>query len=345
MLLDTKLAKFLSRHNKIAQLYFQFSGKRYNVLCEQAARFCFINTPLIFISQLSRSGGTLMSQLFDGHNSIAAFPPELKFASHKTSIADMDALARCNHKEVARKFIQANKSVIEKGVKGCYDKGVGNRVPFIFDIYAFNVLFETLWSLSKPNDGRDVMNYWFTSFFSSWLNYQWPYEVKYCSAFASWTGVKADNVDRFFSYYPDGYFIHVLREPISWYESVKTRSRIVWGHHHLKVIYKSLENAIECYKKQAIVFEQNIKRYPGKVVMLTYDSLVSDRKRVMSEICKIIKLDFDDSLLKPTFNKRPCGRNTSFKDGRRVNVLDDHEKSCLYNYCAPLYEKLLSLCI
>src|SRR5262245_3404433 len=38
-----------------------------------------VRCPLIMISQVERSGGSLMAQLFDGHPQILAHPHELKF--------------------------------------------------------------------------------------------------------------------------------------------------------------------------------------------------------------------------------------------------------------------------
>ena len=37
-----------------------------------------VNQPLLLISQVQRSGGTLLSQLFDGHPQVHAHPHELK---------------------------------------------------------------------------------------------------------------------------------------------------------------------------------------------------------------------------------------------------------------------------
>ncbi|MGH8120575.1 MAG: hypothetical protein ACRESK_08180, partial [Gammaproteobacteria bacterium] len=143
---------------------------------------------------------------------------------HKTLIADLDALAGKSHNVAAKEFLSFNRRGIRKGIEGQYKKGEGNNDPFIFDIFAFRTLFQSLWLNHKPINGRDVMNIWFTSYFSSWLNYQWPREIKYCTAFASWTMMNEENVDKFFGYYPDGYLIHVIREPISWYQSVKAKS-------------------------------------------------------------------------------------------------------------------------
>ena len=37
-----------------------------------------VTSPLVLISQVQRSGGTLLSQLFDGHPELHAHPHELK---------------------------------------------------------------------------------------------------------------------------------------------------------------------------------------------------------------------------------------------------------------------------
>ena len=333
---------------KIAQLYYQVTGKRFHALRDQVANKHYIDVPLVFISQLSRSGGTMLSQLFDGHSSCVAFPPELNLGEDKILIADLNIMAGDSCGVAAKKLLELNKRGISKGIEGYYKKGQGNNDPFIFDIFAFNTLFKSLWLRNKPKNGREVLNIWFSSYFSSWLNYQWPREIKYCTAFASWTMILEDNVDKFFSYYPDGYLIHVMREPVSWYESVKTKALSGKMREKFKdrlEIYKSLDKAVEWYEKQADIFERNLNRYPERVVLLTYDALVSDRERVMREICKIIGIDFEHSLLHPTFNRLPGGKNTSFKKGKHRDVLDEREKGRINDYCIPVYEKIASLCI
>jgi len=341
-----KFHNIFGKSNRTAQLYYQISGKRFDALKDHVNENRFIDAPMIFISQLSRSGGTMLCQLFDGHSNCIVFPPELKFASHKTSIADLDALATTSSEIARMRLIAANKSVIEKGLKGCFPKGVETNVPFIFDMFAFNVLFRTLWSRRTPRSGRQVMNIWFSSFFSSWLNYQWPVKISYCTAFASWTGVKEDNVDKFFRYYPDGYLIHVLRDPLSWYDSVKARSdRLHRRQTEMLGIYRDLKSAVYWYGKQAAVFERNLDKYPGRVMLITYDSLVSDRERVMKNICRKVSIDYESLLLRPTFNCVTVGRNTSFRDGKRRNELETHEVDEIQTHCLSIYEKLLGSCI
>jgi len=138
--------------------------------------------------------------------------------------------------------------------------------------------------------------------------------------------------------------IHIIREPVSWYQSVKAKivgKKII----HKLGIYNNLENAVEWYTKQASVFERNLNKYPERVILLTYDALVSDRERVMREICKIIGIGFEDSLLHPTFNRLPGGQNTSFKNGKRRDILSEHDSGRVHDLCNPVYERLAALCL
>ena len=41
--------------------------------------FQSVKSPLVLISQIQRSGGSMLSQLFDGHPEVHAHPHELKF--------------------------------------------------------------------------------------------------------------------------------------------------------------------------------------------------------------------------------------------------------------------------
>jgi hypothetical protein len=49
-----------------------------------------INSPLILITQIQRSGGTLLSQLFDGHDEIYAYPNELTIWEPKWELKNLD---------------------------------------------------------------------------------------------------------------------------------------------------------------------------------------------------------------------------------------------------------------
>jgi hypothetical protein len=298
--------------------------------------------PLIMISQLSRSGGTMMSQLLDGIPEILAYPRELHLGAYKTEIPDLDSWCERPMNIVREAFIKANSGLFELAAQGRYDKGSGSYLPFFFDQDAFNYLFEKLWQEQPPRTGRDLASVYFTAFFTAWIDMQRPLTVKPCyiSAFASWTALSRDNVIRMFNYYPDGYLIQLIRDPVSWYSSVK--ARVLAGRGADLAIYQGLDSAVKAYMEQAESINHNLDEFAVRCILIDYDALAKATASVMCGLLNMLRIRATEIAMIPTFNSRPIGPNSSFRGlpYSREDILEADELRILQDKALPAYAAL-----
>ena len=259
-------------------------------------KFTIINQPLILISQIQRSGGTLTSQLFDGHPQLLCYPDELKISEPKW-----------NWKKFNRLYIQYNSignharlKYYKKQDKAQWEK----EYKFICDMDLQRLIFNDL--SKKDNSDRSRLNNYFTSFFNSWSNYYDKKSLKrknFITAFCPRINMTLPSIKKFFKIYEDGYLISIIRDPGNWYSSAKI-------HSHS---YANINHSLKVWKKSTISTILLKKKYKNKVIIINFDDLINFPEKTMKKICKIIGIKYKKILAKPTFNKIPILSNSSFK--------------------------------
>jgi len=310
-----------------------------------------LHQPVIFISQLSRSGGSLLSSLFDNVPEIFAFPKEVKFGAIKKTLPDLKSFCNELPEEILMRFINEN-GIFKDAMRGDYKKGTKAAVPFEFERAQFESTFYRLWRENTPTTGRELMTIFFTAFFSSWTNYpKHSIECKqFISGFASWTAMDPKNIERFFGYYSDGFLIQIVRDPVSWYESVSARNlqKTSLKRKELFPIYAGIDAAISSYEQQWNITQNYMKTYGDKLLLLNFDSLINNRERTMRRVSERLGIAYSDSMLIPSFAGRKIEGNSSFNDRYKKHVdrntiLDSKEKIQLEEKLNPIYEQVEKL--
>ena len=264
-----------------------------------------VTAPLALISQIQRSGGSLLSQLFDGHPEIHAHPDELKIGHPKKyNWPDIDL------NDSPKKWFEIlfEESVLKHSTRG-YKTGQKSEktFPFIFlpslQIKVFLKYIAAVESITQ----RDVFDAYMTSYFGAWLNNQNIYgEKKFITAFTPRLAMMEESVESFFEIYPDGRLISVIRDPKNWFPSALR-------HDDKKRKYEDIVKALTQWKENAQAMLKNRERYKHRVCIIRFENLISDTNSVMRYLADFLAIEFDDILLMPTFNKFPIVANTSFK--------------------------------
>ena len=271
----------------------------------------FIDQPLILISQIQRSGGTLITQLFDSHKEIYAHPSELVLTNPKWKWNNPMNYYILN--TLSMKNYALSKKYSKQGASK-WDRDIHH--DFIFDLNKQKYIFDFLNQLDpkqiKKNNKytnrnsftkRDRMNFYFTSFFNSFENYNNSFnKKKYISAFTPRINMEKTSVEEFNKIYPDGYIITIVRDPLHWLSSAKIHSSS----------YGDSEYALNLWLKSAISSVNLKKKYP-KVILVNFEKLINDTENVLIKISKILKIDFNKVLIKPTFNGEDILSDSSFK--------------------------------
>jgi hypothetical protein len=306
-----------------------------------------LNAPLAMISQVQRSGGSLLSQLFDGHPQLAAHPHELKFGYP----TDEDWPPIDPALGADRNFRLLFDAKITDMVRDGYTKGKNSaeapRERFIYVPRIHYAVFDRLFQDRKPRTEREILDIYFTGYFNAWLNHQGSIgtTTSWLTAFAPCFAHHEANVAKFFDAYPDGQIIQVLRNPASWYPSAKRHRKAAWKK-------KPVEEILDLWSVSARSMIRNKTHYGSRVLILDFDQLVSQTEAVMSMFADRLGIGFSSVLLEPTFNGQPIGANSSFEAApsgviaapiARAETLTDEERDLIGRRCGVLHQQARDL--
>ncbi len=300
-----------------------------------------VMSPLVLVSQIQRSGGSLLSQLFDGHPEVHPHPHELMIGYKKKYV-----WPRIDLNEHPKRWFRIlfENMVIKHTIEG-YKKGKEDKesFPFIFNPYLQNKIFlEYIDSVRPPLTLRTVLDAYMTSYFGAWLNNQnYDGEKKFVTAFTPRLSVMQKNMDIFFEVYPDGRLISLIRDPKNWFPSAL---------RHGPKLYGNLQPALSQWQESAQAMLRNKKQYSGRICLITFEDLVTKTEAVMRYLAEFLDIEFKDILLLPTFNKLPIKAHTSFKvenhgilkgTQSRYKTLTGSELDTIEEMTADIYSKVL----
>jgi LPS sulfotransferase NodH len=279
-----------------------------------------VREPLVLVSQIHRSGGTLLSQLFDGHPECHAHPHELAIGYPKSR-----HWPQLDVGKPASWFDLLDERYPEKHFREGYKKpaqrpgdGEADVFPFLLPPRLQRAIFDRCVAELQPKTERDVLDAYFTSYFNAWLDNENLYATpkKAVTGFAPRVNMKPANIDRFFAAYPDGWLVSMVREPRAWYASARTQ----------KDSHADVGEALRRWTLSAEATLAEKEQYGDRVVVLTYEQLVRDTEGTMEQLVTRLGLTMSPVLLEPTFNGRPIRANSSAPVGR-YGVLSDRTEA------------------
>jgi hypothetical protein len=272
-----------------------------------------VREPLVLISQIPRSGGTLLSQLFDGHRESHAHPGELEIGypiKFDWPRLELDAGPERWFEVLYEKKVQGHLR------RGYCKSGLGNvpeRFPFLFSPRLQRAIFVEQCAAGRAiARERDVLDCYFTAYFNAWLDNHnlYPGPKKVVTAFLPRLSTDPEILERFFAVYPDGVLISSVRDPRGWYASAR---------EHNGGEYKTVETGIELWRQSTQATLDAVSCYGDRVLLLTYEQLVLKTEQTMRRIAERIGISMTPVLLTPTFNGRPIRANSNHTvDGHGV---------------------------
>jgi Sulfotransferase family len=307
-----------------------------------------VQEPLVLICQAQRSGGTLLARLFDAHSECHAHPHELMIGypkPHTWPELPLDEDPDIWFGKLRERYLS---TLFTKGQRRVPLKASGDKVrgayPFIMPPGFQRMLFlDEVRRRSPLGSERDVLDCYMTSLFNAWLDNQnlRGTEKRWVVAFSprrAW----GDGLTRFFSIYPDGRLISILRDPLSWFTSAKGRAPAA-----------EQDKLLDVWKRSAREMLEARRRFGDAVAVVRFDELVLDTAGVMRRLANWLGIEFDERLLSPTFNGYPVGPNSSFETSetgvvsapveRYRELLTDEQQERIRSECDVLYEEALAL--
>lgn len=299
-----------------------------------------VTAPLALISQIQRSGGSMLSQLFDGHPQVHAHPHELKVGYPKKQNWPVIDLKDRPDRWFEILFEDNVVDHLRHGYKKM-DK-YEETFLFIFLPSLQKKIFLNYLNSIETVAIRDVFDAYMTSYFGAWVNNQNRLGAKrYITAFTPRLAMMDTNMASFFNIYPRGRLISVVRDPKNWFPSA-TR-------HQLDK-YGDIEKALGQWVDSAGSMVRNKQTYGDRVCVITFEDLVSRTEAVMHYLAEFLSLNFDNLLLTPTFNRFPIKPNTSFKLEKpgimtsaleRYKTLSRDELAVVEKTTGKVYEEVL----
>lgn len=304
----------------------------------------FLPQPMVLITQIQRSGGTLLSQLLDGHPQICAHPHEL----HIGRPAKWN-WPNLNMGDLPEAWFA---SLYEKRLERFYDAGyvkpgsnpyAGDEVhPYSFNPAIQQNVFMQVLERVPVHSQRDILNAFFTSFFAAWSDVSVGPDSKFISAFCPRVLMIQDSTERFIRDYPDGHFVSSVRDPRTWYASTRRHNK---SHNDVR-------NAIPEWKQSTEDIIRLKKERPGYIFVATYEQLVTETEATVRKMATFLGLDFQDSLLMPTYLSKPILPNSSYaRNSYGVNAqstktaadLSEEDRLYIEREAMPLYEEAAAL--
>ena len=286
----------------------------YRLLCRaRLDHLVEVREPLVLISQVQRSGGTLLSQLLDGHPECHAHPPELHLADKRDSWPRLDLdrqdswFGTLFETNVETHLVRGYRRKSQHG-------GELDTLPFLFSARLQQDIFDLCVAARSIESERDVFDCYFTSYFNAWLDNQNLYTVpkKVVTGFTPRMAMDPSNLERFFAAYPGGVLVSIVREPRSWYASARAH----------KQEYRKVDSALETWRLSGEATLAAASRYGDRVLVVTYDQLVRTTKTTMRRVADRIGISMAPALLTPTFNGCPIRANSTHAVGR-YGILQD----------------------
>lgn len=269
-----------------------------------------VTSPLFLISQIQRSGGTLLSQLFDHHSECHTHPSEI-FIGHPREEVWPDIGMDMQVGQWWKMLFESKSEVYFKDGYAKYGKAnqSGKVFPFIFSTSFQKSIFFKL--ATKAKNKRQVFDAYMTSYFNAWMNNQNLYNRK--KAIIAFVPVLSyyneQNLELFFQAYPDGKILSIIRNPVSWWSS---------AHEHRPDRYGDLPKAIKKWNKSTKGILNNKKKYNDQVIVLKFESLVLETERCMGHLCYLLGLGFDDIVLRPTYNGCDIRSDSTYSTGKGI---------------------------
>ena len=278
---------------------------------------------LLLISQTHRSGGTLFSQLLDGHSQIKVHPHELFIG--KPNKWDWPTLNL--HASPFDIFNELREDKISRlGATGLFIKPGSNRlatqqqVRFNYSEEEHRKLFVDAFMNTSVHSQRQAIQIYLSTFFEAWPENTCNSSSLYIACFLPHILTHKESFDRLLLDFPDVFMVNLIRNPMTWLASLG---------RHISLDFYDLD-AVQYHLRR---WEASVRKVLDLAdiasvnsFVTSYEALVSDPPNQLKQFCSQAGLLYEQSMIYPTVGGVPVRPNSSFT---RSTTSIDQSSLCL----------------
>lgn len=292
----------------------------------------------IIIGSIHRSGGSLLNQLFDGHENLASYPQEFIYWNPKNIWTPL------LKKKSFTKLIQPINDY--KMLKCIYYKNYdkykvikkNSGIEFLFDIKKFKKLYNIQKNLG---DDKNILIDYFNCFFKSWSNlYKYHIQnIYYISLHTPGLILNKHSINYIRGKLDNSLLVFTVRDPKSIFNSLFNKNN--------KSNPESVKDDLTKYYENIIFYHKN-----ENVIIISYNDLIDKPEVIMKYLCKKLSINFAKSLLTPTFNRKKIKSNSSYQrfygvkksNNNGIDFYNNLLTQIQINNLEKLYKKVNYLC-
>jgi hypothetical protein len=289
-----------------------FSDDPVSADCIEAHEF---NKRGLFIAGCQKSGTTLLLSLLDNHPQLVVLPEETHY------LEERQKYLKLNSYEAKLKLLLDGLGVLASRTGYCDTSGTcapDVRYYGAFDFEKFSGLARRFISQPWMNDSlllsETIRAYGIISG-ANWQN---------CLRWVEKTPKTETYPNLFDQLFPDARLIQIVRDPRPVFATIKSRSMGRYGCH------TKAHRILRSWNRSAREIPR-LRRDPSRFLVVRYEDLVKEPRKVLEEICRFGGFNFCERLLEPTRAGSGWLGNSSFYqrfDGISAAPLE-HWKDCL----------------
>ena len=263
--------------------------------------------PHILINSLQRSGGTLVARLLDGHPAVRSLPFELLYALQKVRLPHPEELAGLAADWGAFKTTMLFPQNYERiASRNYFGKDVYSKTEIGFDYSEFDARIKDWFEAARGEVAyAEALSACVDAFFDVWRGAA-PTKGPEVSHVNHLSMMCFADPASFFALFPRGRIVQSLRDPYSWYASMKGH----FGIADMSRVYMTF--ALEVWCESVLRCLVAARFWPGQYLLVRYSDLVTDCDATMKKIATNLGLEFDEVLTRPTLGGQAWLGNSSF---------------------------------
>lgn len=262
----------------------------------------------IHIGGDSRSGGSLLARLFDGHPYVLSYPFENEFFQNRNEDLINFKLFRQTHEIKSLEKPEVVNKIRKFSEQKLVSKQFYGEDSLKLNYQSFISAFKG--SVDIQSKDSEIFDALHKSFFRELYSIDDFEQIQAVSNHCSRTFL--GNIDEFFKVFTNGHFVQTIRSIKSVCASMKNYSYVALGKESAKLPSDFIDKVVERWILALYIGLLNANKFEGKYHLVSYDDIVSNPENSLMALCRNLDIDFHEDMLIPKYGNTKWRGNSSF---------------------------------